>query len=75
MSITHFNTPVSENVERIIREKGMKQNSVAERAGYTPKELSDMLNGRKIIKVNDAPRLANALGVGISDLFRFTEAV
>ena len=36
---------------------------------YTPQELSDMLNGRRLIKACDIPRIAKALGVEINYLF------
>ncbi|MCD7863585.1 MAG: helix-turn-helix domain-containing protein [Lachnospiraceae bacterium] len=44
-------------------------NFVADQAGLTKQELSDMLNGRKIIKACDIPRMAKALGVGSDDVY------
>lgn len=51
------------------RAKGYKNLYVAEKAGYTPQELSDMLNGRKLIKACDIPNLAFALGVKTDELY------
>ena len=51
MQIENLNNPVSKNVLRIIKEKGMKQCVVAERAGYSRSALNNMLNGRKVMKI------------------------
>lgn len=69
MRIADFNTPAADNISRLIKEKGLKQVYVAERAGFAPQELSDMLNGRRLIKSCDIPRLALALGVEINDIY------
>lgn len=53
MQIENLNNPVSKNVLRIIKEKGMKQCVVAERAGYSRSALNNMLNGRKVMKICD----------------------
>ena len=63
MTITECNSPVAENIARIIAEKGPKQVHVSEKAGYSAHGLSDMLNGRKLIKVSDLVRIAAALEV------------
>ncbi len=57
------------NLSRIIKKRGLKQSAVARRAGYTNQQLTDMLNGRKLIKPCDVNALAGALGVGVEDLF------
>ncbi len=69
MTISECNAPVAENIQRIIREKGLKQMYVAEKAGYTAQMLSDMLAGRKIIKVCDVIRICTALGVDANSLY------
>lgn len=68
MSILEDNYPVSNKITQFIEKKGMKQVYIAEKAGFTPKELSDMLNGRRLIRVCDIPKLAFALGVTPNDL-------
>ena len=60
MTITECNSPVAENIARIIAEKGLKHVHVSEKAGYSAHGLSDMLNGRKLIKVSDLVRIAAA---------------
>ena len=68
-TIREMNVPVAIGISKAIKEKGFKQTYVAESAGYTPQELSDMLNGRRLIKACDIPRIAKALGVEINYLF------
>lgn len=69
MQISEYNAPAAENISRIIRDKGLKKVYVARKAGYAPQELTDMLNGRKIIKASDVLKLACVLGVGAGELF------
>ncbi len=42
---------------------------MAERAGFTPQELSDMLNGIRLIKACDVPELAFAMEVKEGDIY------
>ncbi|MBP3541852.1 MAG: helix-turn-helix transcriptional regulator [Clostridia bacterium] len=69
MTIKQLNSPVAENVQRIIKESGLKQLVVAKRIGCTSQELTDMIYGRRIIKINDVPKLCTALNVDIGSLF------
>ena len=48
------------NVKHIIESKGMKQGVVAERAGFTPQEFSNVLNERrKLLRVEHLLPVAN----------------
>ena len=69
MNIKNCNQPVADNIAEINNNKGLKKKAVAEKAGYSEQMLSDMLNGRKLIKIVDLERLRAALGVGIKELF------
>lgn len=69
MSIAECNATVPKNLNRIIKERGLKQNAVAQWAGFTSQQFTDMLNGRKLIKPCDAAALANALDINVGDLF------
>ena len=69
MTIRDNNSPVAENVERLIRERGLKQSFVAERADMPAQALCDILKGRRLIKVGEVPRLAKALGVTPNELY------
>lgn len=67
------NERMVESIKSIIDENGMKQKAVAERAGFTEQMMTDMLNGRKIIKAEFVPRLCEALGVSPNRLFQWPE--
>lgn len=69
MNISECNEPVATGTRRIIAKKGLKNIYVAKRAGYTPQELSDMLNGRKIIKACDILKLSSAIDVTPNDIY------
>lgn len=70
MNIAQMNGNVPGNIERIIDEKCLKKSSIAKKAGMKPQEFTDMLNGRKLIKVKDIMTLAQALQVDMNELFR-----
>lgn len=69
MQIADYNAPAADNISRLIEKKGLKQVYVAEKAGYKAQELNDMLNGRRLIKVCDVPKIALALDVEINDIY------
>lgn len=69
MQIAKSNSPAAENIARIIKEKGLKQSYVAEKAGFTAQELNDMLNGRRLIKMCDIPKIAEVLKVTSDDIY------
>ena len=73
MSIKNNNRPVADNVARIIAELGLKQRAVAEKAGFEAQAFSDMLNGRRLIKLCDVVLIAEALGVTPNDLYGIEE--
>ena len=60
---------IVDNISRIVSEKGLLKSGVASRAGFTQNQFSDLLNGRKRLLANDMPRIADALGVQISELY------
>ena len=57
------------NNKRLIEVKGLKQCAVANKAGFSEQEFSNMLNGRKIIKAEDVAVIAGALDATPNDLF------
>lgn len=57
------------NIKRIIDEKGMKQGVVAERAGFTKQEFSNIMNERrKLLRIEHLYPIACAMGVDVNDL-------
>ncbi len=73
MTISENNAPIPANISCIIQNKGLVQRAVAERAGFSAQQFSDMLNGRKIIKPCDILAISNAIGVSVGDLFVDTD--
>lgn len=69
MKAKDCNIVLPENITRIISERGLKQGSVAKKAGYSIQQFSDMMNGRKIIKPCDALAIANTLEVTMNELY------
>lgn len=69
MTITEANEPFVKGLKLIIKEKGLKNVYVAEKSGFAAQELSDMLNGRRLIKACDIPKLARALGVKENEIY------
>ena len=61
---------IIQNIKNIINEKGMKQGVVAERAGFTPQEFSNILNDRrKLLRVEYLLPIADALDVDVNSLY------
>lgn len=73
MKAAEYNAVLPQNISQIIGAMGYKQGAVAERAGLSPREFSDMLNGRRIIKALDIIRISKALGVTPNDLYGFNQ--
>ena len=69
MNASKYNIMLPRNIAKTIKELGLKNSAVAEKAGYTSQQLSDMLNGRRIIKPCDILAISDALGVGVEELF------
>nr|WP_264470230.1 helix-turn-helix transcriptional regulator [Anaerostipes caccae] len=51
-------------------EKMLKRKAVAKELGYSEQMLSDMLNGRKLIKVCDILLISNVLRIEVEKLFQ-----
>lgn len=70
MQIAEFNGVLPKQIANIISIKGLKQCSVAEKAGMKPSELYSILSNRRIIKSCEIKPLADALGVEVNELFK-----
>lgn len=64
-----LNTVVVPNIRRIIRERGLKQYAVAEKAGYTKQQFNAMLTGRRLITDIDICNITTALDIDANTLF------
>ena len=65
----------AKGIRIIIVEKGLKQKYVAKQAGFTPREMSLMVHGRKTIKADYIPEIAKALGVDANAIYEAAAAV
>ncbi len=57
------------NIRAIIQEKGMKQKAIAKKSGFGEQDFSNMMNGRKEIKAEYIPPIAEALGVTPNEIY------
>ena len=64
-----YDSIVAKNVKALIKKRCLSQGKIGQKAGYSGKTFSNMLNGRKIITDLDALRIANALEVDANTLF------
>lgn len=62
-----------ETLRSIIKEKEVTQAYVAEQAGMTPKQLSDLLNGEMVFDVYYVTPICNALEITPNKLFGVSE--
>ena len=60
---------IIENLRYILREKGMKQKHLAEKADISEKTMSAMMNGRREIHHEEIVRICNAIEVTPNDLY------
>ena len=62
---------IAANTKRIIADKGLKQRAVAAKAGFSEKQFSALMTGRKIIKDTDVMAIAVALGTTPNERFGY----
>ena len=70
MTISDANEPFASGLKNIIKQKKYKNIQVAKKAGYTAQQLSDMLNGRRLIKPCDLLRLSVAVEASFDEICR-----
>lgn len=64
---------VINNIRNIIDTKGLKHKAIAEKAGYSIQQFSNILNLRKTIECSDIWRISAALDVTPNELFGITD--
>ena len=60
---------IAQNIRNEIKRKGLKQKFVAARAGFDAQAFNGMITGRKIIRAEYIPVIADVLGVTPNDLY------
>lgn len=58
----------------IINEKGLKQKAIANRIGWSERQFSDMMCGRRNISPEDISKICLALNVEPNDLISISSA-
>lgn len=65
---------IANTVKTIVKNSELKQRAIAERCGYTEKQFSSVINGRKLITAEDIVKLCNGLGITPNELCGFDES-
>ncbi len=63
----------AERLKFIIRNSGFKQKVIAERAGYSEKQLSALVTGRKKMYAEDVSKICVALNITPNQLYGYEE--
>jgi putative transcriptional regulator len=64
-----MNVPKEETkLKRILREKGIKQTFVADKMGVNVRKINDYVNGRTLLKLDVAIKIANILNIDVKEL-------
>ena len=66
--LTEYEDIIS-NLKEIIKRKKLKKGAVAAKLGFSSQQFSDILHGRKLLRIEDVPLIAKALDVDIADIF------
>lgn len=69
MTIFEANSPVSEIIPMLAKEKGLKYSYIAEKVGLSPVQMTEIIQGRRLLKVCEIPKLAKVLGVTPNKLY------
>ncbi len=60
-------------IERVIFEKGLKKQAVANRIGLSPQQFSELLHGRRAIKSSDILPICEALDISPNELYGYSK--
>lgn len=60
---------IAENVKRIIKEQGLKQQYVAKKGGYSERAFTDFMHSRRVITEHDILIFSYILNVTPNDLY------
>lgn len=60
-------------LKKIIEERGLRHNFVADKCGYSAKKFSAVLNGRKVITPTDVEKICNGLGITPNELYSYNK--
>lgn len=72
LDINTSNSIVAIRLKNVIKEKGLKQATIACKAGFSAQEMNDMLNGRRLMRAVDIASIISVVkefGVDANYLF------
>jgi DNA-binding Xre family transcriptional regulator len=64
---------VKENIKHIIRDRGLRQGYVAQKAGLPEKQFSALLTGRKVFRIEHLVPICNALDMNPNQVIFYSE--
>lgn len=63
----------AERLRFVVKNSGLKQKIIAERAGYSEKQLSALVTGRKKMYAEDVTKICIALNITPNQLYGYEE--
>ncbi len=69
-TVAEDNSVVAKNVRRILKEKGMTQTELAQRAGYERTYIYQYTGNRRLFRPVDIVKMSAVLGVEVGELFQ-----
>ena len=69
-----MNEETLRNIKNIIEQRGYKKKAIAEKMGYKETQFSDLLNGRRTVKLDDIIQLCDILDVEPNDIIKTQDA-
>jgi transcriptional regulator with XRE-family HTH domain len=72
-SIKENKNMLKPRIKEIIRQRGYRQNYVADQLGVSSQQLSNWINGVNFLPMDKAFKLARFLGVKVDDLYEYIE--
>lgn len=67
-ALTEYEDIINNLIELVERKK-LKKGAIAAKLGLSSQQFSDILHGRKLLRIEDVPLMAEALEVDIADIF------
>lgn len=68
-------TQVGDNIQRLLDQRGMTQQSLAETLGISKQVVNKIVKGNKAINVKEITEIAQALGVPVDDLLKVSDKI
>ena len=72
MDIREMNGHVPENIAAIIERKGLKKKAVAEKAGLTAQDFSQIMGGRRLMKISEMIAFMEALDAQPNEIMGYS---